>query len=145
MRLSVPTTRRKPKSGCVRPSSATPRDPSILTLAARFEQARGDYQRAADFYRASLAAMPPDSPTSTLAHEAHYPEQDTHAHRAVTAADLQRLLDPNNEPFQKTTKLPPLPAYGPNPYSGPAPVASPTQSGAEAPNAHLSRQAAHAR
>jgi tetratricopeptide (TPR) repeat protein len=121
------------------------RDPAILSLAARFEQARGDYQRAADFYRAALAAMPANSPTSTLAHELYYPEQDTHAHRAVTAADLQRLLDPNNEPFQKTTKLPPLPAYGPDPYSGPAPVPSPTQSDAAAPNAHLSRQAAHAR
>ena len=124
------------------------RDPAILTLAARFEQARSDYQRAADFYRASLAAMPPGSPTARLAHELHYPEQDLRAHRAVTAADLQHLLDPNYEPFQKTTKLPPLPAYGPDPYSGPAPAPSTTQSAPpepEVPNAHLSRQAAHAR
>jgi tetratricopeptide (TPR) repeat protein len=124
------------------------RDPAILSLAARFEQARGDYQRAADFYRASLAAMPPGSPTARLAHELHYPEQDMRAHRAVTAADLQHLLDPNNEPFQRTTKLPPLPAYGPDPYSGPAPVPSTTQSAppdAGSPDAHLSRQAAHAR
>ena len=121
------------------------REPAILSLAARYEQARGDYQRAADFYRAALAAMPANSPTSTLAHELYYPEQDIHAHRAVTAADLQRLLDPDNEPFQKTTKLPPLPAYGPDPYSGAAPVPSPTQSDAAAPDAHLSRQAAHAR
>jgi hypothetical protein len=35
---------------------------------------------------------------------------------------LQHLLDPNYEPFQKTTKLPPLPAYGADPYSGRAPV-----------------------
>jgi tetratricopeptide (TPR) repeat protein len=124
------------------------RDPAILTLAARFEQARGDYQRSADFYRASLAAMPPGSPTAKLAHELYYPEQDLRTHRAVTAADLQHLLDPNYEPFQKTTKLPPLPAYGPDPYSGPAPVPSTTQStppDTGSPNAHLSRQAAHAR
>jgi len=44
------------------------------------------------------------------------------ARRAVTAADLQRLLDPNYEPFAKTTKLPPLPAYGKDPYDGSAPI-----------------------
>jgi tetratricopeptide (TPR) repeat protein len=98
------------------------RDPGILSLAARFEQARGDNQRAADYYRAALAAMPPGSPIAKLAHELYYPEQDTRSHRAVTAADLERLLDPNAEPFAKTTKLPPLPAYGPDPYGGSTPV-----------------------
>ena len=99
-----------------------PRDPVILLLAGRYEQARGDNQRAADYYRAALAAMPPASPAERLAHVLVYPDQDTKARRAVTAADLQRLLDPNNEPFAKTTKLPPLPAYGPDPYNGSAPV-----------------------
>ncbi len=99
-----------------------PRDASILTLAARYEQARGDNQRAADFYRASLAAMPSTSPAEKLAHVLVYPDQDTRTHRAVTAADLQHLLDPDYEPFQKTTKMPPLPAYGPDPYNGSAPV-----------------------
>ena len=45
-----------------------PRDPAVLSLAARFEQARGDNQRAADYYRASLAAMPSTSPAEKLAH-----------------------------------------------------------------------------
>jgi tetratricopeptide (TPR) repeat protein len=99
-----------------------PRDPAILSLAARFEQARGDHQRAADYWRASLASMPQMSPAAKLAHTLVYPEQDTRARRAVTAADLQRLLDPNAEPFAKTTKLPPLPAYGADPYNGSAPV-----------------------
>ena len=99
-----------------------PKDPAILSLAARFEQARGDNQRASDYYRAALAAMPSASPTERLAHILVYPEQDTKAHRAVTAADLQQLLDPNNEPFAKTTKLPPLPKYGQDPYEGTAPV-----------------------
>ena len=31
-----------------------PRDPAILTLAAQYEQSRGDNERAADYYRASL-------------------------------------------------------------------------------------------
>jgi tetratricopeptide (TPR) repeat protein len=99
-----------------------PNDASILGMAARFEQARGDNQRAADYWRASLAAMPASSPTDRLAHELAYPDVSTKARKATTAADLQQLLDPNNEPFPKTTKLPPLPAYGPDPYNGRAPV-----------------------
>ncbi len=99
-----------------------PNDASILGMAARFEQARGDNQRAADYWRASLAAMPASSPTDRLAHELAYPDVSTKPRKATTAADLQQLLDPNNEPFPKTTKLPPLPAYGPDPYSGRAPV-----------------------
>ena len=99
-------------------------DPAILALAARYEQARGDNERAADYYRASLAAMPKVSPVDRLAHVLVYPETDTKVHRAVTAADLQRLLDPDYEPFAKTTKLPALPAYGPDPYN-PAPVVLP--------------------
>ncbi len=99
-----------------------PRDPAILSLAARFEQVRGDNQRAADYYRAALAAMPMNSATDRLAHTLVYPDYDTKVHRAVTAADLQQLLDPDYEPFSKTTKLPPLPAYGPDPYNGSAPI-----------------------
>jgi len=98
-----------------------PANPLILTLAAHYEQARGDNQRAAAYYRASLKAMPAASPQERLAHTLDYPEQDTRPHRAVTAADLQQLLAPDDEPFAKTAKLPPLPAYGPDPYSGPAP------------------------
>jgi tetratricopeptide (TPR) repeat protein len=98
------------------------RSPGILAMAARFEQARGDNHRAADYWRASLAAMPQASPADRLAHELVYPDQDMKARRAVTAADLQRLLDPNEEPFPKTNKLPPLPSYGADPYNGRAPV-----------------------
>ncbi len=99
-------------------------DPAILALAARYEQACGDNARAADYYRASLAAMPKVSPVDRLAHVLVYPETDTKVHRAVTAADLKRLLDPDYEPFAKTTKLPPLPTYGPDPYN-PTPVVLP--------------------
>ena len=98
------------------------KNPAILALAARYEQARGDNQRAADYWRASLAAMPQATPADRLAHTLVYPDQDMKARRAVTAADLQHLLDPNYEPFQKTTKVPPLPAYGADPYGGRAPV-----------------------
>jgi tetratricopeptide (TPR) repeat protein len=103
-----------------------PHDYRILTLAAKFEQARGDVQRSADYWRAALAAMPASSPTDRLAHDLAYPDEDSKTHTAKTAADLQQLLNPDyssaNEPFQKTLKLPPLPAYGPDPYLGTAPV-----------------------
>jgi tetratricopeptide (TPR) repeat protein len=99
-----------------------PTDSSILAMAARFEQARGDNQRAADYWRASIAAMPASSPTDRLAHDLAYPDVSNKAHKARTPADLQLLLNPENEPFPKTTKLPPLPAYGPDPYNGRAPV-----------------------
>ncbi len=42
-------------------------DSQMLGLAAKFEQARGDSNRAADYYRASLAAMPPPDPGAELA------------------------------------------------------------------------------
>ncbi len=99
-----------------------PRDPAILSLAAQYEQARGDNERAAAYYRASLAAMPQATPAERLAHLLVHPEQDTHTHKAVTAADLQQLLNPDNEPFPRTVKLPALPSYGPDPYDGSAPV-----------------------
>lgn len=93
-----------------------PSNAGILGMAARFEQARGDNQRAADYWRAAIAAMPAGSPANRLAHELDYPDQSTATHKAVTANDLQRLLDPGNEPFAKVTQLPPLPSYGPDPY-----------------------------
>jgi tetratricopeptide (TPR) repeat protein len=99
-----------------------PNDAGILGMAARFEQARGDNQRAAEYWRASLAAMPAASPTDKLAHILAYPDASTKTHKATTAADLQQLLNPDNEPFAKTAKLPPLPSYGPDPYYGRAPV-----------------------
>ncbi len=108
-----------------------PHDPGILALAARYEQARGDNQRAADYWKASLAAMPASSPVDRLAHTLVYPEQDLRPRKAVTAADLQRLLDPENEPFAKTTVLPPLPAYGPDPYNSPPVVLNTPAAGAQ--------------
>lgn len=102
-------------------------DYQILGAAARFEQARGDNQRAADYWRAALAAMPEGSPADRLAHELAYPEEDTRPHKATTAADLSRLLNPEEEPFPRTVKLPPLPSYGPDPYLGKAPVVTAPQ------------------
>jgi cellulose synthase operon protein C len=115
-----------------------PKDYRILGLAARYEQARGDAQRSADYWRAALAAMPAGSPTDRLAHELAYPDQNEKPHKARSTADLQQLLNPEtaalNEPFQKTVKLPPLPAYGPDPYMGSAPVMLQPQQAAVRPS-----------
>jgi tetratricopeptide (TPR) repeat protein len=99
-----------------------PHDPALLSLAARNEQARGDNRGAADYDRASLAAMPSTSPEERPAHAAVYSDQIAGAHRAVTAADLERLLDPDNEPFARITSMPPSPTSAPDPYDVAAPV-----------------------
>jgi tetratricopeptide (TPR) repeat protein len=108
-----------------------PRDPAILQLAARYEQARGDSQRAADFYRASLAVMPKTSPANRLAHVLVYPEQDERTRKASTPADLERILDPSYEPFSRTIKAGPLPAYGTDPYNAAPVVLDETRSGVQ--------------
>jgi tetratricopeptide (TPR) repeat protein len=102
-----------------------PNDYRVLGAAARFEQARGDNQRAADYWRAALASLPPGSPTDRLAHELAYPDADTKPRKAATATDLALLLNPDDEPFARTIQLPPLPSYGPDPYLGKAPVVLP--------------------
>jgi thioredoxin-like negative regulator of GroEL len=102
-----------------------PHDASILGLAARFEQARGDNGRAADYWRASLAAMPKVSPTAQLAHELVNPEPEKANGRAATPRDLASLLNPDDESSTRKTiakSLPALPSYGPDPLSPAAPV-----------------------
>ena len=117
----------RPRHGCARRSKRYPNDYRVLGMAARYEQARGDNERAADYWRAAIKAMPANSPTDRLAHDLAYPDQDNSPHKAVTAGDLQQLLNPDyvssTQRFPKTVMLPPLPAYGPDPYMGRAPVA----------------------
>jgi tetratricopeptide (TPR) repeat protein len=43
-------------------------DPTILKMAAQYEQARGDSNRAAAYYRAALEAMGPASPQEMFSH-----------------------------------------------------------------------------
>jgi len=113
-----------------------PRDPAILGAAARFEQARGDNARAADYWRASLAAMPEVTPTDKLAHELVHPEAMKPNQRAATPDDLANLLNPDSDQnatrssLAARSKLPPLPAYGHDPYDqGPPVVPNPQASG----------------
>jgi len=110
-----------------------PRDATILAEAARFEQARGDNARAADYWRASLAAMPTVAPVDKLAHELLYPEAIKGGTHAATPNDLANMLNPNLDATEKsgrTAKLPPLPAYGHDPYDPGPPVVLQQQNGA---------------
>ncbi len=102
-----------------------PKDPAILGLAARFEQARGDNARAADYWRASIAAMPKVSPTDKLAHELVNPETGKGGQRPASPQDLANMLNPDAEPTTRSNRsrpLPPLPSYGPDPMNPKAPV-----------------------
>ena len=105
-----------------------PHDPSILASAARFEQSRGDATRAADYWRASLAAMPPVSATARLAHDLNHPEPDNPDRpnqRQATPSDLAHLLNPDEPQIgaaAQKSRLAPLPSYGHDPYDPTAPV-----------------------
>ena len=73
-----------------------PKDAQMLTLGAKFEQARGDNSRAAEYYKASLAAMPPPDPGAELANELSRPMPST-ANRLPSqtqSQDLASLLGP---------------------------------------------------
>ena len=73
-----------------------PRDAQMLILGAKFEQARGDNNRAAEYYKASLAAMPPPDPGAELANELSRPMPST-ANRLPSqtqSQDLASLLGP---------------------------------------------------
>ncbi|HUV70285.1 MAG TPA: cellulose synthase subunit BcsC-related outer membrane protein [Terracidiphilus sp.] len=102
-----------------------PGDPRVLGLAARFEQARGHNERAADYWRAALAKMPPDASVKSLDSGLVNPPG---AYQASAPGGTRRLLDPHRD-----AKLPPLPAYGPqsqapvNLYAPPVAAAAPGQ------------------
>ncbi|ADV82220.1 cellulose synthase subunit BcsC-related outer membrane protein [Terriglobus saanensis] len=106
-----------------------PKDSQMLTLAAKFEQARGDSGRAADYYRASLAAMPPADPGAELADELSRPVAALRPPTVAQQQDLATLLAPGTDAatgpagvavVETVPEKPYLPSYG-NAY-GQAPV-----------------------
>ncbi len=102
-----------------------PHNAELLILAARFEQQRGDTNRAADYYRASLKAMPADDPGAALATElSHAPTAAELPGSARATQDLSRLLAPgtemaNPQAMQAAPSQPYLPGGG---GAGTAPV-----------------------
>jgi tetratricopeptide (TPR) repeat protein len=112
-----------------------PNDAKVLATAAQFETARGDRARAADYWRASLNAMPAVEPTATLAHKLDQPDLVKQT-RPEKPTDLVNLLNPEGETAEGASGGVPLPSYsnpnptrasqqplGPDPYyMGTAPV-----------------------
>ncbi|HEY0309159.1 MAG TPA: tetratricopeptide repeat protein, partial [Acidobacteriaceae bacterium] len=99
-----------------------PHDSQMLTQAAKFEQARGNSERAADYYKASLAAMPPADPGVALAEELSRPVPPGEIRLPSTrqSQDLAALLAPGSGPISTPQPPPYLPSYT-NQY-GQAPV-----------------------
>lgn len=93
-----------------------PNDPKVLASAAQFETARGDRAKAADYWRASLNAMPTVVPTTTLAHELDHADLVKQT-RPEKPSDLVNLLKPEGEAIAGDEYAGvPLPSYSnPNP------------------------------
>jgi tetratricopeptide (TPR) repeat protein len=102
-----------------------PKDVDMLTLGAKFEQARGNSTRAADYYRASLAALPPGDPGAELAAELSQPQPVVRLPAPAQPQDLATLLSsPDSTTPDVTAQPAPAPPYLPS-YSnayGQAPV-----------------------
>jgi len=112
-----------------------PRDAEMLSLAAKFEQARGNSGRAADYFKASLAALPPGDPGAELASELSQPAPTNRLPSSAHAQDLARLLGTaeGDENGQQGPSKPYLPNYA-NAY-GQAPVE--VQSGPYSPTSSV--------
>ena len=103
--------------------AAYPKDAEMLSVAAKYEQGRGNKKRAAEYYRASLAAQPPGDPSVELANKLSQPLPVLPPPVAKKPRDLATLLDnidtPEVAPQSKPAPLF-LPSYS-NVY-GQAPV-----------------------
>lgn len=104
---------------------AYPRDAEMLNLGAKFEQARGDSGRAAEYYRASLAALPPGDPGAELAAELSQPLPVTRLPKSLEPQDLATLLRAPDDSAVSMPEVPQptkpyLPSYGN--VNGQAPV-----------------------
>jgi tetratricopeptide (TPR) repeat protein len=103
--------------------AAYPKDAKMLCVAAKYEQGRGNKKHAADYYRASLAALPPSDPSVELANKLSQLPPVLPPPVAKKPRDLATLLDnidsPEVAPQSKPAPLF-LPSYS-NVY-GEAPV-----------------------
>ena len=110
-----------------------PKDAALLVLAAKFEQARGDSNRAADYYRASLNALPAPNPGAELATELSRPAPaPTGTPTVRPGQDLATLLKPGKDDLPPTSAAD---ANGadPNAVAAPAHPYLPSYGGGGAP------------
>ncbi len=92
-----------------------PKDSQMLTLAAKFEQARGDNGRAVEYYDAALDSMPKPDPGAELATELSHPGPISPQPRpSRPAQDLSTLLQPGVNDV--TPGAPPVPPVRPPLY-----------------------------
>ncbi|WP_263365898.1 cellulose synthase subunit BcsC-related outer membrane protein [Edaphobacter bradus] len=91
-----------------------PKDSEMLTLGAKFEQARGNSNRAADYFRASLAAMPPGDPGAELASELSQPAPVGRIPNATQSQDLASLLASPDSTASGAQDVPAPPPYLPS-------------------------------
>jgi tetratricopeptide (TPR) repeat protein len=129
-----------------------PHDADLLNLGARFEAARGDTNRAIDYYKAAVDAMPAPDPGAELANELGRPVPMTAAQLpssaygqglaallAPSANDRPSLPSADDAPVQPMNTQPYLPSYmgvgAPvQMYATPA-YATPSQMAAPTPDA----------
>jgi tetratricopeptide (TPR) repeat protein len=87
-----------------------PKDPDLLILGAKFEAARGDTNRAIDYYKYGLDAMPAPDPGAELATELSRPVplSNSQLPSSKFGQDLTTLLkpDPNDKPQTQMTQEP---------------------------------------
>jgi Flp pilus assembly protein TadD len=84
-----------------------PRDGTILGLAARFEQARGDNGRARDYWKASLALSPDTGAADRLAHALRAPVAGLRERGPLLPGDtLASLLGAKLAEARRTNLLP---------------------------------------
>lgn len=92
-------------------------DPTILRMAAQYEQARGDSNRAAAYYRAALDAMGPASPQEMFSHPGRPGTGTGDPGNGISPTQqLMQLLAPSGRVAQ--TKGPMQPAWDSIPDRG---------------------------
>ena len=83
-------------------------DPSILRMAAQFEQARGDNGKAAAYYRAALAALGPQSPADLFSRPGSTGNQGTPLNGVPPMQQLMDLLAPTGRTARMSEPVDPL-------------------------------------
>lgn len=116
-----------------------PKNPELLLLAAKFEEQRGDPNRAAEYYRASLKVMPKDDAGLSLSSALSQPGPAPVLPGSPGAEqDLSRLLAPSGNPYADqpvAIPQPYLPSYTPGgAYGPPASLTNPSLNQPNAPS-----------